>query len=94
VAEDEKAMFAKVSLSLRKPCTQVLTAQDSNTGLVHQVVGAVLENKILKTRSLYTRLTIDQLVARVATSRPKSADEVVAKLQEMVSFFNFTIWQS
>jgi len=64
----------------------MLTSQDSNTGLVNQVVGAVLESKILKIKSLYTRLTIDQLVARVATSRPKSADEVVAKLQDMVSF--------
>ena len=59
--------------------------QDCNLGLVHQVVGAVLERKILKTKAVYSRLTIDQLVAKLATSRPRTSEEVIAKLQDMVS---------
>ena len=59
--------------------------QDCNLGLVQQILGAVLEGKILKLKFVYTRLTIDQLVAKLATSRPTTTDEVIAKLQDMVS---------
>ena len=45
----------------------------------------MLERKILKTKAIYSRLTIDQLVAKLATSRPKTTEEVIAKLQDMVS---------
>jgi hypothetical protein len=59
--------------------------QDCNLGLVQQILGAVLEGKILKLKIIYTRLTVDQLVAKLATSRPTTTDEVIAKLQDMVS---------
>ena len=59
--------------------------QDCNLGLVQQILGAVLEGKILKLKAIYSRLTIDQLVAKLATSRPTTTDEVIAKLQDMVS---------
>jgi hypothetical protein len=59
--------------------------------LVQQVVGAVLERKIQKTKAIYSRLTIDQLVAKLATSRPKTTEEVIAKLQDMVSYVRLTL---
>jgi len=54
-------------------------------GLVQKVLGAVLERKIRKIKTLYSRLTVDALVAKVATSRPQTIEEVVTKLQAMVS---------
>jgi hypothetical protein len=50
-----------------------------------------LERKILKTKAIYSRLTIDQLVAKLATSRPKTTEEVIAKLQDMVSYVRLTL---
>lgn len=87
-AKDGKKVFAQVSCDpkwrLHSP-DLLLSRQDCNTGLVQLVLASVLKQKIQKARQIYSRLTVDQLLVKVAGDQPTSAKELVAVLRDMVS---------
>lgn len=84
-ADEGKKIFDQVSYSLGRAREVELSWQDCNSGLVQQVVGSIVKRKILKARGIYTRLTVDQLLAKVAGTQSTTSDDLLDILQGMVS---------
>lgn len=66
-----------------------LSSKDCNLGLVQQVIASILKRKIMKARGIYTRLTADQLLAKVAGSQSTTVDDMLTALHGMVSHAHF-----
>ncbi|WVQ94437.1 hypothetical protein IAU59_001516 [Kwoniella sp. CBS 9459] len=60
-------------------------AKDCNTGLLEQVVKSITQRRILQLRETYSRMTINDLVARVGPSSQETVESVTAILGEMIT---------
>ncbi|WVF66829.1 hypothetical protein IAT40_001571 [Kwoniella sp. CBS 6097] len=60
-------------------------AKDCNHGLVEQVVKSITRRRILQLRETYSRMTINDLVARVGPSSQETVETVTAILGEMIT---------
>ncbi|OCF34614.1 hypothetical protein I316_03655 [Kwoniella heveanensis BCC8398] len=60
-------------------------AKDCNQGLVEQVLKSITRRRILQLRETYSRMTINDLVARVGPSSQETVETITAILGEMIT---------
>lgn len=62
-----------------------LTPQDCNYGLLEQVMNSISRRRILRIQTMYSRMTVRDLAAKVGLSGPEGVQQVGMVLQDMVS---------
>ncbi|WRT65462.1 uncharacterized protein IL334_002405 [Kwoniella shivajii] len=60
-------------------------AQDCNNGLIEQVLKSITKRRIIQLRQVYSRMTMNDLVARVGPSSRETVETITAILGEMIT---------
>ncbi|WWC87493.1 uncharacterized protein L201_002383 [Kwoniella dendrophila CBS 6074] len=60
-------------------------SHDCNSGLIEQVLKSITKRRILQLKEVYSRMTINDLVARVGPSSRETVETVTAILGEMIT---------